>query len=105
MVEQKKLKTGDFDCERQPPSTTTKDGFVGDIGRWQQRLGIAVEREGDDGSGELMRGAVGDNLSCPPSATAVGTAKDLMDDSVLREAFVARGRHKKSPVLAREVEL
>ena len=102
MVEQKKLKTWDFDGERQPMSTTTKDGFVGDIGRWQQRLGIAVESDGGGGSGEPTGGAARGSPCGPPSAT-VTTAKDLMDDSVLKEAFAARGRHKKSPVLAREV--
>lgn len=31
----------------------------------------------------------------------VKTAKDFMQDGALKEAFAARGRHKKSPILAR----
>lgn len=79
-------------------TTTTKYGFVGDVGRWQQRLGIAVE--GDDGVGGGGGGGYqGSGCHLSPPAT---TATDLMDDGVLQEAFAARGRHKKSPVLAHE---
>lgn len=105
MVEQKKLRTESFVDKRQLPGATTKDGFVGDAGRWQQRLGIAVESEcssGSGGSGGLGGRAAGERLRHPSSAT-VTTAKDLMEDSVLKESYAARGRHKKSPVLAREV--
>lgn len=99
MVEQKKLKTEDLIGKRQPPGATTKDGFVGNVGRWQQRLGISVESE----CSGLEGGAAGEGVRRPLSAT-VTTAKDLMEDSLLKEAFAARGRHKKSPVLAREVK-
>lgn len=82
-----------------PAASTTKDGYVGDVGRWQQRLGIAMgggcgidgglREEGKDRTGSL--------------GEPVTTARELMGDGALREAFAARGRHKKSPVLAREV--
>ncbi|CBN73996.1 hypothetical protein Esi_0009_0188 [Ectocarpus siliculosus] len=75
---------------------TTKDGFAGNAGRWQQRLGITVEGE-SSGPGENG----GDEGAPPHEAT---TARELMEDTALREAFAARGRHKKSPVLAREVK-
>lgn len=105
LVEQKKLKTGGVVDQKQSPSATTKDGFVGDVGRWQQRLGIGVESECSGGSGgsELAGGVANGSLRRPSSAT-VTTAKDLMEDGVLKESFAARGRHKKSPVLAREVK-
>lgn len=71
----------------------TKDGFEGNAGRWQQRLGITVEGDisgpGESGGDEGTHEAT--------------TARDLMEDAALREAFAARSRHKKSPVLAREV--
>eukprot|EP00752_Nemacystus_decipiens_P008616 g7695.t1 len=99
MMEQKKLRTEEIVGKRQPSGAATSGGFVGDVGRWQQRLGIAVEREGNSGGGELA----GASLRRPSSATAT-TVKDLMEDPVLKEAFDARGRHKKSPILAREVK-
>eukprot|EP00903_Cladosiphon_okamuranus_P010537 g9967.t1 len=102
-VEQKKLKTGEVFGNRQPPRAKTKDGFVGDIGRWQQRMGITVESECSSGSSGLGDRSARESLRRPSSAT-VTTAKDLMEDSVLKEAFAARGRHKTSPVLAREVK-
>ncbi|CAM9258655.1 unnamed protein product [Ectocarpus sp. 4 AP-2014] len=74
----------------------TKDGFAGNAGRWQQRLGITVEGD-SNGPGENG----GDEGSPPHEAT---TARELMEDAALREAFATRGRHKKSPVLAREVK-
>ncbi|CAB1106295.1 unnamed protein product [Ectocarpus sp. CCAP 1310/34] len=75
---------------------STKDGFAGNAGRWQQRLGITVE---GDSSGPGENG--GDEGASPHEAT---TARELMEDAALREAYAARGRHKKSPVLAREVK-
>lgn len=101
-MEQKKLKTGSFGDQMQPPRAAANGGFVGDIGRWQQRLGITVEDDCSGGSGVLVGGAAVESFRQPSSAT-VTTAKDLMEDSVLKEAFAARGRHKTSPVLAREV--
>lgn len=74
---------------------TTKDGFTGNAGRWQQRLGITVE-----GNSSSPGENGGDEGTPPHEAT---TARELMEDAALREAFAARGRHKKSPVLAREV--
>lgn len=71
-------------------STTSGEGFAGDVGRWQHGLGIPVSVEGSSaghGSGEGRRS--------PP------TARELMRDDTLKEAFSSRGRHKKSPVLAR----
>ncbi|CAM9177663.1 unnamed protein product, partial [Ectocarpus fasciculatus] len=75
---------------------TTKDGLAGNAGRWQQRLGITME---GNSSGPGENG--GDEGTPPHEAT---TATELMQDAALREAFAARGRHKKSPVLAREVK-
>lgn len=72
-------------------ATTTKDGFVGDVGRWQHGLGIAVDAE-DGGADE------GGNYE---QSRAEITVKDLMKDGSLKEVFAARGRHKKTPVLAR----
>lgn len=79
-------------------TTTTKDGFVGDVGRWQQRLGIAVEGDGGAGGGSGR----GRQKEDPHTSQAATTAKDLMDDGALQEAFAARRRHRKSPVLAHE---
>ena len=57
-------------------------GYSGDLGRWQQRLGVlsADEDAGND------KGNV--------------TASEVLRDRRMHEIFTARGRHKKSPVLA-----
>lgn len=71
-------------------NTSTCEGFAGDVGRWQHGLGIAVGVEGSSaGDGSC------DGRRSPP------TASELMRDEALKEAFASRGRHKKTPVLAR----
>lgn len=62
----------------------TEKGFAGDPGRWQQGLGVS-----------LVDGSMGGNNE------RVVSAKELLNDRRLREIYIARGRHKKSPVLAR----
>ena len=104
VAEQKKLKIGGSVDELRRSNGTTEDGFVGDVGRWQQRLGITVEDRDESGtSGGVMGMQGGDGLHHTTSPGPTVTARDLMNDGVLQEAFAARGRHKKSPVLAREV--
>lgn len=72
-------------------TTTNESKFMGDTGRWQQGLGISVEENGRRGSHNPRTTRV----------PVVLTAGDLMKDRSLKEAFATRGRHKKSPVLAR----
>lgn len=69
----------------------TKNGFVGDVGRWQQGLGI-TSADGTNGDGGNCRRPIVD------FATAV---RNLMKDGRLREAFAARGRQTKSTMVGR----
>ncbi|CAM9225060.1 unnamed protein product [Scytosiphon promiscuus] len=85
-----------------PSPITKKDGYVGDVGRWQQRLGIAVGADPGASNGGGLDRERGDRDDSPREPAT--TARELMGDGALREAFAARGRHKKSPVLAREVK-
>lgn len=66
-------------------------GLVGESGRWYPGIGVIGGKDGECG---VATGSMGN--SGPPVL-----AMELLNDEGLKEAFAARGRHQKTPVLAR----
>lgn len=66
-------------------------GLAGESGRWHPGIGVIGVEDGECGVAARLEG----NFVPPVGAT------ELLKDEGLKEAFAARGRHKKGPVLAR----